>query len=180
MATKKPSNAPVGRGLGYEPRDANVASLLQFGFWMAVVLAVTLVGMKWTFHYFSDTQPLGATMSPMVKDTDRMLPPGPRLQALPHLELRDYCEAQQREVNAYDWVDQQSGVLRIPVDRAMDLTLARGLPARPASDAAGGMPAAAAATPMVSGDADMRGQCAYVVEEGKRSIAAKEKEKSSE
>ena len=51
----------------------------------------------------------------------------------PHLELKDYCALQQQEVNSYGWVNKQSGVVRIPVDRAMDLVLQRGLP-----DASGG------------------------------------------
>jgi hypothetical protein len=146
---------------------------------MAVVIAVALWGMKWTFNYFSNTQPLGPTTSPLVKPTERVLPPGPRLQALPHFELRDYCEAQERQVNTYGWVDRQSGILRVPIDRAMDLTLERGLSARPSIDAPSA-PAVAATPPVVSGDSDMRGQCAYVVAEAKRGVASEEKEKSSE
>ncbi|HXQ26528.1 MAG TPA: hypothetical protein VN822_09000 [Candidatus Acidoferrales bacterium] len=166
MATKKPEthNAPVDRGLGYEPRDANVRALLQFAFWMAVVLAVTMVGMKYTFDYFKKDIPLGPTASPMVKETDRMLPPSPRLQVMPHLELQDYCAAQQREVGTYGWVNQQSGVVRLPVDRAMDLVLARGLPARSASDASAAGSASAIDTPTVAGETDVQGQCGYLTE----------------
>jgi len=166
MATKKPGtqNAPVDRGLGYEQRDANVKGLLQFAFWMAVVLVVTMVGMKFTFDYFKKAMPLGATMSPMVQPTDRMLPPSPRLQSQPHLELQDYCAAQQREVSTYAWVNQQSGVVRLPVDRAMDLVLARGLPARSASDASTLGSASAVDTPTVAGETDVEGQCGYLTE----------------
>ena len=66
-----------------------------------------------------------------------MIPPGPLLQVQPHQELQDYCAAQQQDVNTYGWVDQQSGVVRIPVERAMELILAEGLPARAASEATG-------------------------------------------
>jgi len=34
------------------------------------------------------------------------------------------------EVNGYSWVDKNAGVTRIPIERAMQLTLQRGLPAR--------------------------------------------------
>ncbi|HKV03930.1 MAG TPA: hypothetical protein VJO53_02360 [Candidatus Acidoferrales bacterium] len=166
MATKhsqKP-DPPAGRGLGYEPRDASIRGLLQFAFWMAVVLAVTLLGMKWTFDYFKKSQPLGATMSPMVRTTDRMLPPSPRLQTQPHQELQDYCAEQQQEVGTYGWVDQQSGVVRIPVDRAMDLILARGLPARPSTGAASAETAGAMTAPTVAGETDVEGQCGYLTE----------------
>ena len=60
------------------------------------------------------------------------------------MEIHDYWETQQEILNSYGWVDKQNGVVRIPIDQAMRLTLERGLPARaakpapPASDMAAG------------------------------------------
>jgi hypothetical protein len=161
MATERShsSGAPADSGAGYERRDAHVPALLQFGFWLAVLLVVTLVGMKWTFSYFSRTEPLGPAASPLIEPGARVLPPSPRLQSRPHQELKDYCEAQQEKVNTYAWVDQQSGVVRVPVDRAMDLVLAKGLPARAASEAPAGSPAAASSVPAAP---DAPGQCGYL------------------
>ncbi|MGA8012024.1 MAG: hypothetical protein WB949_06335 [Candidatus Acidiferrales bacterium] len=166
MATKHSSkpNAPVDASAGWEKRDVNIRGLFQFAFWMAVVLAVTLVGMKFSFDSFKKAQPMGATMSPMVKPTDRMIPPGPLLQVRPHQELQDYCAAQQQDVNSYAWVDQQSGVVRIPVERAMELILARGLPARAANEASGPGSYTPVAPPTVAGETDVQGQCGYLTE----------------
>ena len=36
-------------------------------------------------------------------------------------------------LNSYGWVDRGNNVVRIPIDRAMKLTLERGLPSRPAA-----------------------------------------------
>lgn len=159
-----PPGSPHDRGPGYERRDANIGGLLQFAFWMAVVLAVTLAGMKLTFKYFQRTQPLGATTSPMVSETERTLPPKPRLQAQPHFELAEYCAAQQQSVNSYSWINQQAGIVHIPVDRAMDLILERGLPTRPASEAPGGALPAVAAPPIIAGGMDILGPCGYLTE----------------
>jgi hypothetical protein len=166
MAIKHSSkeNVPVDASAGWEKRDVNIKGLFQFAFWMAVVLAVTLVGMKFSFDSFKKAQPMGATMSPMVKSTDRMIPPGPLLQVRPHQELQDYCAAQQQDVNSYAWVDQQSGVVRIPVERAMELILARGLPARAANEASGLGSYTPVALPTVAGEADVQGQCGYLTE----------------
>ena len=38
---------------------------------------------------------------------------------------------EEQTLNSYGWVDQQAGVVRIPIDRAMDLLAQRGLPTRP-------------------------------------------------
>lgn len=171
MATKHSRNPhdaendPVqGRGPGYETRDANIPGLLKFAFWMAVVLAVTLVGISWTFDAFKKLTPMGEMASPMVNPNDRMLPPSPRLQVAPHQELQQYCAAQQREVNTYGWVDQPSGIARVPIDRAMDLILERGLPARSADEAPTGAAMASTALPTVPEGADVQGQCDYVLE----------------
>ncbi len=165
MATKhgeKPSR-PVDPSAGYEKRDASIPGLVQFAFWMAVVLLVTLIGMRLAFDHFKKESPLGPTMSPLVQEGARMIPPAPLLQVHPHQELQDYCEAQQKEVSTYGWIDQPSGVVRIPVDRAMDLLLAKGLPTRSASEAAAAdAPSIAPAT--VAGETDVEGQCGYLTE----------------
>ena len=106
-----PPGAPHDRGPGYERRDANVRGLLQFAFWMAMVLVVTLVGMKYTFDHFKKVQPLGATTSPMVSETERTLPPKPRLQVQPHLELAEFCAAQEQSVEQL-LLDQSAGGYR--------------------------------------------------------------------
>jgi len=164
MATKEShgANTPVDRGSGYEVRDANIRALLQFAFWMAVVMAVTMFAMKWTFDFLKKAEPLGATSSPLVKEGARVTPPAPVLQVRPRQELVDYCAVQEAVVNSYGWVNQESGVAHIPVDRAMDLVLARGLPTRPASEAPAGAPTVAPAT--VAGDTDVQGQCGYLTE----------------
>jgi hypothetical protein len=178
MATKhgeKP-NVPVDASAGWEKRDVNIKGLFQFAFWMAVVLFVTLVGMYFSFKAFKTASPMGATMSPMVMEGARMIPPGPLLQVQPHQELRDYCAAQQKEVNTYAWVDQQSGVVRVPVDRAEELVLAKGLPSRSASEStAAGAPMIALAT--VAGETDVQGQCGYLAEPTKADLEREEAER---
>jgi hypothetical protein len=134
MATKHHGHEPSPQAVqseGYERRDANIPALLKFAFGLGLLLAVTLVAMKWTFSIFDKLMPLGAPAAPF--EQARQLPPSPMIQATPHMELKDYCAAQQKNVEGYSWVDQQQGIVRIPVDRAMDMILQQGLPARPAS-----------------------------------------------
>lgn len=164
METKQPygPGQPVDRGPGYEKRDVNLRGLLQFSFWMAVVLAVTLLAMKWTLNFFNKIEPLGPPASPLARTTQREPLPSPFLQVHPHGELEDYCTAQQKEVSTYGWVDQQSGIVRIPIDRAMDMSLQRGFPARAASEAPLSMPSVAIRVP--PSGSDLEGQCGYLTE----------------
>jgi len=118
--------------------------------------------MRFTLKYFVHEMPLGPGAAPFV--SGRELPPGPRLQVHPHMELRDYCAEQQRQVTTYGWVDQRAGIVRIPIDRAMDALLDHGLPSRPAEQVPAGVAAPVIPEAKVSGAEDVEGQCAYVIE----------------
>jgi hypothetical protein len=98
---------------------------------LAVLIVVTMVIVKWTFNIFDKLMPLGPPAAPFTQS--RQTPSGPMIQATPHLELKDYCAAQVKNVETYSWVDQQRGIVRIPIDRAMDMILQQGLPARASS-----------------------------------------------
>jgi len=164
METKKPPKDGQGaEEPRYEKRDANIPVLLQFGFWLAIVIIVAVVGMKYTLNYFQRVMPEGKPASPM--SDKRVLPPGPRLQAHPHQELHDYCTGQQRDLTTYQWVDQQNGIVQIPVDRAMELVLERGLPMRAANQAsAGGGEMHTVGTIDSPLPAGIEGPCGYITE----------------
>ena len=158
METKHPQGGHGGPGAGYEKRDANLRVLLQFGFWMAVAIVITLFGMRWTFNYLLKTQTVSGPAMPFVRP--RKLPPSPRLQAEPHQDLESYCEKQVQEVNSYGWIDKRLGVVRIPVDRAMDLVLQNGLPVRASGPT--GEAAVPVVTPQAPEGADLQGPCGYL------------------
>jgi hypothetical protein len=57
-------------------------------------------------------------------------PPPPRLQTQPFKDIYQLKTEQRGVLNSYGWVNKASGVVHIPIDRAMELTLQRGLPTR--------------------------------------------------
>ena len=63
------------------------------------------------------------------------MPPEPRLQTAAPLDLKHYRDDQEKILAGYGWVDSQAGIVRIPVDRAMDLLLQKGYPVRGSSPA---------------------------------------------
>ena len=162
--TENPADLEKARKLGYEPRDADPRSLVKFAFWMALVLAITMIAMRLMFSFIDRMEPLGPTMSPMVQETDRMLPPSPRLQTHPHQGatglLRRTAEGG-HHLRLGGSADRCGP--RPDRDRAMDMVLARGLPARPAGE---GNPETAALStlPTVPDGTDLQGQCGYIVE----------------
>ena len=154
----QPHGSGAGPGAGYEQRDANIPDLLKFGFWMAVVIIVTMFAMRWTFGYLMRTQTVQAPAT--VFERPRELPPSPRLQNAPRAELKDYCDAQEQELNTYGWVDQRLRVVHIPIDQAMDLVLKNGLPVR--ATAPTGAAAVTVPPAMSAGGDDLQGPCGYL------------------
>jgi hypothetical protein len=57
--------------------------------------------------------------------------PQPRLETDETTEINNFRMQEEQTLNSYGWVDQQAGVTRIPIDRAMVLLTQRGLPTRP-------------------------------------------------
>ena len=68
-------------------------------------------------------------VAPTRKPRQR-LPPEPRLQTNPRQDLSDLRAREDQLLNSYGWVDKNTGVVRIPIERAMQLIVERGLPTR--------------------------------------------------
>jgi hypothetical protein len=58
--------------------------------------------------------------------------PAPALQSNPSVDLQTYKSRAEQELNTYGWIDRPHGVVKIPIERAMNLLATRGLPVRPA------------------------------------------------
>lgn len=166
MAPNQPSGVPPEAAqAGYERRDADVRTLLKFGFWLFVTLVAVFLVSKWTFTYYAKSQQLGPPVSPFESGNVRVLPPQPRLQVTPQRDLAAYCEAQREALTTYGWVDQQRSVAHIPIDVAMKKLLDGGLPVR-----AGSQPPASGAAPQESPPENKSsaglefGPCGYVLE----------------
>jgi hypothetical protein len=56
------------------------------------------------------------------------LPPAPSLQNNPRIDLKDLRAYEDSQLYNYGWVDRQKRVVSIPIDRAMQLIAARGIP----------------------------------------------------
>jgi hypothetical protein len=127
-------------------RDVSIRGVLLFAFWLAVGLITSGVAMLLLFRALEKKNLAeDRKLPPMIAASLARTPPEPRLEAYP-LAPRQVLRAQEDEVlTSYGWVDKDRGIARIPIDRAMELLVERGLPpAKP-------MPAAAPALPPVSG-----------------------------
>jgi hypothetical protein len=147
----EPDKEPEQHRLGYEADDISFGRLLGFAAGLAGLVVLGVLASAAVFHFFVRHQPLGPPASPF--ENIRPMPPEPRLQTTAPLDLKRYLDGQDELVNTYGWVDSQNGVVRIPVERAMDILLQKGYPLRGASPPRSGAtkePRAAAAPPSQS------------------------------
>jgi len=176
METKRPGQeAHRNPEENYEHSDANVSGVLKSGVWLAALLVVVFVGMRFTFHKMSEMTPMGKAASPF--EDVREMPPAPRLQVDPQTELHNYCASQVQSLTTYSWKDSQAGIVQIPVDRAIDLMVEHPLPARAGGNVPAGVNPTAAVTPAA---ADFSGQCGYLTEHDAEKAAAAEEVENEE
>jgi hypothetical protein len=124
--------APVNNpDVKHETADVDVRSIVIFGVGLIVFCVGAFALLVGLFKYFDarETAQQG-NPRPGINVDVRRLPPEPRLQAAPISDLQEMRDAEENIIGGYGWVDRSQGVVRIPVDKAMDLLSQRGLPVR--------------------------------------------------
>jgi hypothetical protein len=114
---------------GHETRDISIRAIVGFGLALAVLTGIVLAAMWGVFRVFERREnKRDQPLPPMIAANLRRTPSGPRLEPDP-LAPRQRLRAQESAVlTTAAWVDRDHGVVRIPVDRAMELLVQRGLP----------------------------------------------------
>ena len=131
----EPAKGPQHARRGYEDSEVSTRRLFAFAAGVVGLVLLGVLGSAFVFHFFVQHQPLGPPASPF--EDVRTLPPEPRLQSTAPLDLKQYRDEQEKTLQGYGWVDPKAGIVRIPIDRAMDLLLQKGLPVQGSSAAKG-------------------------------------------
>jgi hypothetical protein len=127
----------------FEHEDLSSRGVFAFMLGLAVsgiVIYFIIVGMYRFLDSYERSQM--ATASPLVTskgtisrvvtqaDMDRDFKDNgaPMLETNERGQLRDFLMDQENQLNSYGWVDEKAGVAHIPIDRAMDVLIQRGVP----------------------------------------------------
>jgi hypothetical protein len=116
-------------GSGHEHTDANVWIIVKFGLWLAISAVVISAGMGLLFGLFVKQSEETVVEFPLAGQEHR-LPAAPRLQQFPENEFHEFRLREEAVLHQYGWVNKETGVVRMPIEEAMRLTVDRGLPAR--------------------------------------------------
>lgn len=120
--------------LRFEPRDVSARGFLYFLLTTGIFLVIVSFVIVGLFSHYQATDVPQAVVAGAFSEF-RPLPPPPRIQATPRIDILRYRETEDRLLYSSGWIDQKNGIARIPIDRAMELLLSQGLPTRAQSPA---------------------------------------------
>jgi len=127
--------------LEFEHQDMSPNAVYAFLTGLAVA-GILVYFVLWGLYHYLDAyqrshQPPQNPLVQSEADTRSVPPqaiqkfPQPRLEKNERVEINDFLFKEEQTLNSYGWVDQKDGVVRLPIDRAMQLIAQRGLPTTP-------------------------------------------------
>jgi hypothetical protein len=130
MAEKTPKNDDSA-AVRHETRDINARAVVWFGAGLVMIFVVIFISLRWLLAVFNEPHPTGVADG-RLGEAPR-LPPEPRLQVNPASDMEHFRTRENAILNSYGWIDRRADIVRIPIERAMDLVAQNGLPTPHAS-----------------------------------------------
>lgn len=117
----------------HETSDINVRAIIWFTVVLTIIVLVIDLAMWGLFkvlhNYEVKNDPY---VTPMAAYPERLpKQPEPALQTEPWVDLKKFRTEQDAHMTSYGWVDEKTGVAHIPIAKAKELLLQRGIPVRP-------------------------------------------------
>jgi len=112
-----------------EKVDVDPGSIRRAGLWLVGVTVGAMIVLVPLMTFFEDrVASRESETRPLAFEADRE-PPAPRLQSHPTLDLEALRAEEDAILGSYAWGDRDHEVVQLPIERAMDLVVERGLPA---------------------------------------------------
>lgn len=131
MSAHGDSNSHGNQDVRFEPTDVSTRPIVGSVLGLAVFTVVfTFIG-HLVFHGLAAREHAASPpASPLAEKYAAKEPPLPRLQIHPKIDLDVLRAAEHKTLTSYAWVDKDAGIVQVPIKRAMEMLLAKGLPAR--------------------------------------------------
>jgi hypothetical protein len=132
-------------GAGHEQSEVSVRLIVVSLAFLAVATFLVFLLVVGIFRYFYASY----STEEATRLSQPVIPPEPRIEVAPYEQLQQLRAKEDRVLNTYALIDKDSGRVRVPIGRAIDLLAAKGLPSHNYLDdiLAGRKPGAAAKPP---------------------------------
>jgi len=110
----------------HEEKDVDVASMFLIALILFLSCALIFLCIGGVMRFLS-IKKAAREVPPRVAPMAGAFPQ-PRVQVRPAVDLEKLRVAEDAQLNSYGWANRDAGVVHIPIHRAMQLILERGLP----------------------------------------------------
>jgi len=126
-----------GEPAGYERRDARPWPTIRVGLYILGTMFLTAVVLVPLFRFFgrrekAEQRPAATVLAPSARAAG---PAFPRLVTSEPAALAEFRAQEDALLTSWGWVEKDRGIARMPIDEAMKIVAARGLPSFPAPQA---------------------------------------------
>jgi hypothetical protein len=133
---------PTAAHGSYEHQDLLPAGILYFLLGLAVATLLAMFALGGIYNFLDRReralqQPANPLVTNIPEDTRHIARgypqsafPDPKLEENERGQLSGFRLQQEETLYSYGWVDEKAGTVHIPIERAMDLLVQRGLPVR--------------------------------------------------
>ena len=121
-----PVEPAVHENVRFEPVDVNARRVFYTAIGVVVGTLLAIVLVLPVFRILENYRSRHSQILPSAAGQVQV-PPEPRLQQEPRRDLAGFRTYEDKRLHSYGWVDRSRGVVSIPIEQAMQLTLQRGI-----------------------------------------------------
>jgi hypothetical protein len=111
---------PSASPSAHEGADLHIRNVVTVAAVLGVTLIISILIVALFFRYMEKAHP-GRTSEAAPVVLDSQLPPLPRLQTHPLLDLQTVRDVENSHLDRYAWIDREHDIAQIPIERAMIL-----------------------------------------------------------
>lgn len=123
-----PQGMPGGLQAGHESTEVAPRPLVIGAVALVITVVICQVILAIWMRGFERQEERANALHPTRQAIEVDQFPQPRLQESPPVDTVSILREERARVGSYGWIDQKAGIARIPVDRAMDILVQKGLP----------------------------------------------------
>lgn len=137
----KPEDPDVLREMGYDRRDLKIPLVKKYTIWITASCIVCFMASIPVYNYFTSPGGVsagigsgwksvtGQSREPHQPSQSKIQPPNPLLQDnfTTKVDIKELRKHEDDALGSFGWVDQNQGVVRIPIDKAMKMVAQKGV-----------------------------------------------------
>jgi len=110
--------------VSHEHSDVDLRRIAYWSIGLALLVVLILAFLLWLFRHYHERE---IRRGHAARSFPQSAPAteSPRLQIAPRADMDNMRAAEEKILSGYAWIDKEKGVVRIPIERAMEIIAER-------------------------------------------------------